>query len=67
MKHPDSPVTFSERMQRAKDDKRAREAATPVVPQKRAFTPVRKPAVIPEHKGVLAPLVLPDPKPVVKP
>lgn len=66
MKHPDSPVTFSERMQRAKEDKRAREAA-PAAPQKRTFTPVRKPAVIPEHKGVLAPLVLPEPKPAVKP
>lgn len=63
MKHPDSPVTFYERMQAGKEAKRERDAA-PAVPEKRAFTPVRKPAVVPEHKGVLAPLVLPDPKPV---
>lgn len=67
MKHPDSPVTFYERMQAGKAAKKEREAG-PAVPEKRPFTPVRKPVVLPEVKGVLAPLVLPaDPKPPVKP
>lgn len=64
MKHPDSPVTFYERMQAGKAAKKERDAA---VPEKRSFTPVRKPAAIPEHKGVLAPLVLPADTPAGKP
>lgn len=66
MKHPDSPVTFYERMQQAKAQKKERDA-TPAVPEKRSFTPVRKPVVLPEVKGVLAPLVLPADKPAGKP
>lgn len=66
MKHPDSPVTFYERMQAGKQAKRDQVANPSTAAEKRHFTPQRK-AVVPEHKGLLTTIDLPADKPAPVP